>query len=121
MTIIRFYTDTHVSKRIVSQLQATGVDVIRCHNRGLEDAADETHLETAAAEYRTIITADKDFLRLNAEWNQARKFHAGILYIPAGEMQDIGLVVQKALFLHEAVKAGAAILEDDIYNQVVRV
>lgn len=119
MTSIRYYTDSHVPKQVATQLRNRGVDVLRCQDIGLEDATDVVHLERATADMRTVISGDEDFLRLNAEWNDAERFHAGIVYFRRELQGNIGLIVKQAFFLYEAVEQGAATPEDDVYNRVI--
>lgn len=35
---IRFYTDTHIAKQVAVQLQAKGIDAIRCEDVGMAEA-----------------------------------------------------------------------------------
>lgn len=119
--MIRFYTDTHVPKQVAIQLRNRGIDVVRCQEVGLEDAEDVVHLEHATHEQRTVITGDEDFPRLNAEWNRMGRFHAGILYFQPESQGDVGLIVNAAAFLYEAVEAGAATPENDVYNRITYV
>jgi len=83
-------------------------------------ASDDEHLEYAAKDKRVVVTADRDFLRLDAEWRATGKFHAGIIYIPRELQGVIGLVVEAALFLHQAVEMDAA-KPEELYNQVWRI
>jgi predicted nuclease of predicted toxin-antitoxin system len=118
VTPLRFYTDSHVPKQVAIQLRAKGIDVVRCQEIGLEDADDIVHLEKATSQLRTVITGDEDFPRLNAKWNQSGKFHAGILYFQHDSQGDVGLIVNSAIFLYEAIDLGAATLENDVYNRI---
>jgi predicted nuclease of predicted toxin-antitoxin system len=46
---------------VADALQAAGHDAVHVRERGLHDADDETLFELAAAEARTIVSADTDF------------------------------------------------------------
>jgi hypothetical protein len=45
------------------------------------------------------------------------KSHAGIFYLVSIPQGVVGAVVKAVLFVHEAILAGAADLEVDVYNQ----
>lgn len=118
---IRFYTDAHIPKSVVHQLQQKGVDIIRCKDVGMKYAQDEAHLEYANNQGRVLVTCDEDFFRHAAEWIEAGKSHEGIVFIVSEKQGIIGVIVKELLFLHEAVAAGAASLEGDIRNKILYV
>jgi predicted nuclease of predicted toxin-antitoxin system len=118
-TTIRYFTDAHIPKSVVTQLRQHGVDIIRCEDIGMKYAKDEAQLEYATKEGRTLVTCDEDFFRLAAQWREAGKHHAGIVYIVSEKQGIIGVIVKELLFLHQAVEGGAASLQDDIYNQTL--
>lgn len=92
---IRYYTDEHVAKAVVSGLRNRGVDVLRAREAQLLGAPDTQHLERARHEGRVIFTQDTDFLRLHA----AGVPHAGIVYAaPAGRIGDL---IRGLLLIHE--------------------
>jgi predicted nuclease of predicted toxin-antitoxin system len=118
---LKFYTDSHIPKAVADQLRARGVDVVRCQDVGMAHADDLPHLEYAAREGRVVVTGDRDFLRLNAEWLAAGREHAGIVYITPETMRHsrkVGILVSELLFFHEAVEGGAATVEQDFRNKV---
>lgn len=121
MSSLRFYTDSHVPKQVAIQLRERGIDIIRCQEIGYADATDYEHLEKATSEFRMVITGDSDFPRLNSQWNEVGRFHAGILYFQPNQQGDTGAIVNSATFLSQAVEIGAATLEDDVYNRIVYV
>ncbi len=88
----------------------------------MADADDESQLEYAARENRTLVTADDDLLRLHAAWQESGKQHAGLFYIlPEVRNQKkgaTGIIVRALHFYYEATVSGAAVLEQDVYNQV---
>jgi hypothetical protein len=117
MTSIRFYTDVHIAREVVRQLQQKGVDIIHCGDVGMSDADDEDHLQYATANGRVMVTCDEDYEHLSAAWQAAGRAHGGIVYFMTGEKcKSIGLIVREILFLHEA-----SVYEDDLYNRVWRV
>jgi predicted nuclease of predicted toxin-antitoxin system len=76
MARIRFHLDEHVHPAIAVGLQARGVDVTTAQNAGLGGASDREQVAQALIEGRTIVTHDRDYLRLHAEGVD----HAGIAY-----------------------------------------
>ncbi len=62
-------------------------------------AADEEHLDRAHAERRSILTRDRDFLRLHS----TGVTHSGILFIPRG--RSIKQVIDGVFLVHEVLTA----------------
>src|SRR5690606_3889694 len=79
---LTFFTDTHIAKQVAIQLNALGIDVLRCQDVGLEDASDEELLEYAVAHERAMLSKDDDFLTLHSQWQSAGRQHFGIFYCP---------------------------------------
>ena len=75
---VRYYTDEHVSKAVITGLRSRGIDVLTVPDAGLLGATDEEHMVLAYAEKRVIFSQDVDFLRLAAHGHS----HAGIVYAP---------------------------------------
>ena len=63
---MRFLVDMPLSPRLAAWLAANGHDAIHASQVGLSQAADKDILQHAAAQQRTIVTADLDFPRLLA-------------------------------------------------------
>ncbi len=116
---IKFYVDAHIAKQLTTQLRLKQVDVVRCQELGFEDESDSFHFEYAALEKRTIVSSDTDFLNMANDWRNKGRFHAGVAYIAHEKKDNIGLLVSELVFLHEAVLAGAATLDNDVYNKVI--
>jgi hypothetical protein len=116
---LKFYFDTHISKQVALQLRQKGVDVMRCEEVGMATADDETHLEYAAQQNYVLITVDKGFRDRAFEWLANGKEHAGVIIVHPDlkGKAGVGQVVEGCLFFHEAVKEGAATL-DDFKNNV---
>ena len=87
----------------------------------MRSASDADHLAFATAQDRAVVTADIDFLTLDAEYRAEGKQHTGIVYIAPDKKNDIGSIIAYVLFLYEAVTSGAADPEKDVYNSVLRV
>lgn len=112
---IKFYTDGHIDRKIVDQLKRHGIDVVRCEEVGLKHASHDTHLTYATQHERVVVvTCDQDFLRLNKEWLQSGKTHAGIAFMTAENCNDIGLAVRVLSFWYDAT----ADVEQDFHNRV---
>lgn len=60
---IRYYTDAHIPRSVVRQLQQKGVDIVRCEDIGMKYAKDEAHWEYATGEGRVLVICDEDFFR----------------------------------------------------------
>jgi predicted nuclease of predicted toxin-antitoxin system len=120
-TPLKIYTDSHIPKAVADQLRAKGVDIVRCQEVGMADADDLPHLEYATGEGRVVVTGDRDFLGLNAEWQAAGREHAGIVFVKpetTRHSRKVGILVSELSFFHEAVEGGAATVERDFRNQV---
>ena len=85
------------------------------------EAEDRAHLALATAQNRVMVTGDADFLILDAEYRATGEQHAGIIYIGPNKLDEIGTILQYLTFLYEAVAGGAADLETDVLNRVLRV
>jgi predicted nuclease of predicted toxin-antitoxin system len=118
---IKFYTDTHIAKAVAVQLRNRGIDVIRCEEVGMAEAEDSDHLEYAAREGRVMITNDEDFLALAATCGEQGKSHAGIMHCHAQGEIAIGIIVREFMDYFELVAGGAATLQADIINRVIRI
>jgi hypothetical protein len=115
---LKFFTDTHIAKQVVIQLNALGIDIVRCQDLGLEDASDNELLEYAVTHERAMLTKDDDFLTMHSNWQSAGKDHFGIFYCPYRDRPAIGLIVNVCKEYHELIESGVG-EEDDIKNEVV--
>jgi hypothetical protein len=121
--MIKFYTDTHMTKALAIQLRQAGVDVLRCEEISMASASDLAHLEYATGENRVVITHDGDFLALDKQWQAEGKAHAGIMYcLPHLQgAVGIGRILKECLDLHDLISGGAGTIEDDIANHIIYV
>lgn len=92
---IRFATDEHVAKAVISGLTKRGVDVLSTPAAQLLGAGDLQHLDRAGNEGRVVFTQDTDFLRLHA----AGMHHSGIVYAKPGT--GVGTIVRGLLLIYE--------------------
>ena len=96
--------DEHVKSGIVEGLRRRGMDVVTAQQRMLQEADDETLLETSTREGRLLLTNDVDFLRIHDRWVRADREHSGIIFWRQG--LAIGMAVRG--ILHYARRTGAA-------------
>jgi predicted nuclease of predicted toxin-antitoxin system len=93
--------------------------VIRCEEVGNASAADAEHLRYATEHQCAMVSHDKDFLRLDAEWKRGNKSHTGIFFIQQELQLQPGRVVTALVEYAELVENGAALLTVDVHNQVI--
>jgi len=66
---VALYTDAHISRNLVKELQKRQFDAISAHDVGNSDLDDADHLAYAAEQGRAVLTFNtKDFVRLFEEW-----------------------------------------------------
>ena len=115
---LKFYADTHIPKAVAGQLRLRGVDIVRCEEVNMADAADEEHLQYATAEGRAMVTHDDDFLVLHFRYQQQNLQHGGIMYVQPDLQGNIGQMVKQLYEYFELIEGGAGTLEADIANQI---
>src|SRR5258708_8666171 len=116
--MLRFYTDTHIAKAVAEQSRQQGVDVIRCEEVEMAEADDFQHLAYAADHKRAIVTNDQGFSGHHRVWLAQGRHHAGIFLITK-DKDNIGMIVTDLVFWHDAIRLGAANLENDVNDQIV--
>lgn len=93
MSLLKFYTDTHIDKQIAIQLRQKGVDVIRCEEVSMAEADDEAHLNYAAQNRLALITKDAGFRLRHFRWLREGKNHCGIFFCADRHIAAIGKIV----------------------------
>jgi predicted nuclease of predicted toxin-antitoxin system len=68
MSVLKYYTDTHIDKQVAVQLRQKGVDVVRCEEVGMAEADDESHLAYAAQNGLALVTKDAGFRVRHFNW-----------------------------------------------------
>jgi predicted nuclease of predicted toxin-antitoxin system len=116
MSLLKFYTDTHIDKQVAIQLRAKGVDVIRCEEVGMAEADDEAHLMYAAQTSLALITKDAGFRARHFQWLSQGKDHYGIFFCADRHIAAIGTIVNACLAYAQLIENGAGTL-DDIQNE----
>jgi len=112
MSILKFYTDTHIDKQVAIQLRQKGVDVIRCEDVGLAEADDETHLRYAAEHQIALITKDAGFRLRHFNWIGQGRTHYGIFFCSNRQAASIGQIVNICAAYAELLEQGAGTLAD---------
>ena len=69
---MKFLVDNPLSPRVAEFLREAGHDVVHVRDRGLQETDDEELFDLAAAEGRTVVSADTDFGALLALRGQMR-------------------------------------------------
>jgi predicted nuclease of predicted toxin-antitoxin system len=116
MSLLKFYTDTHIDKQVAIQLRENGIDVVRCEDVEMAEADDEAHLEYASNNGLALVTKDAGFRARHYDWLAQEKQHSGIFFCADRHHAAIGLIVKACLSYAKLVEEGAGTL-DDIRNE----
>ena len=73
------------------------------------NASDEQHLNRASSEQRAVLTSDRDFMQLHADYLMAGRAHWGLIY---SNEQDTGVIMHQLLRLLNTLDA------EDMQNQL---
>jgi predicted nuclease of predicted toxin-antitoxin system len=112
MSLLKFYTDTHIDKQVAFQLRQRKIDVIRCEEVDLAEADDEAHLQYAATNGYALITKDAGFRSRHFQWLEHNKAHCGIFFCADRHTAAIGRIVSTCAEFAELLEGGAASLKD---------
>ena len=116
MSLLKFYTDTHIDKQIAIQLRQKGINVVRCEEVGMAEADDEAHLEYAAHNGLSLITKDAGFRTRHFYWLSQSKNHYGIFFCADRHTAAISKIVNVCSVYAQLIEEGAGSL-DDIRNE----
>jgi hypothetical protein len=116
----RILTDEHIAGAIVQQLRNNGVDVARVEDTIGKGTPDPDVLEYAYQHGYTFLTHDEAIVAHTTSRLNSGKSHAGVFIAPnhLRGKKGIGPVVEYVTEWHEVIAAGAATLQDEVYNQV---
>jgi uncharacterized protein with PIN domain len=93
---VRLYTDEMIHGGLAAALRARGYDVLSCQEaaRSNQAISDEEQLQFATQQGRAILTYNiGHFVRLDAQWKQAGRQHAGI--VVTAEVADLGTLLRR--------------------------
>jgi predicted nuclease of predicted toxin-antitoxin system len=112
MSLLKYYTDTHIDKQVAVQLRQKGVDVVRCEEVGMAEADDESHLAYAAQNGLALVTKDAGFRVRHFNWLAQGKRHLGIFFCANRHISAIGVIVNSCYAYAQLIEEGAGTLED---------
>ncbi len=78
--MLAFYMDHQFPSSVSRGLRQRGVDVLTAFDDGSHEVDDELLLARATDLGRILVTHDKGFLRLAAEWQENARSFAGIVF-----------------------------------------
>jgi predicted nuclease of predicted toxin-antitoxin system len=112
MSLLQFYTDTHIDKQVAIQLRDKGINVVRCEEVGMAEVDDETHLVYAAENQLALITKDAGFRARHFNWLSQGKHHTGIFFCADRHVAAVGKIVNGCYAYAELIEQGAGSLDD---------
>lgn len=116
---ISILADTHISRAIINQLRAKGVDAVRLEEIDdlPNDASDEAILEYATLHNRSVLSLDNDFRIWHYQFLVEQKDHAGIFLGNKTLQGDagIGLIVRTITEYHQLIEM------EDMVNQIIEI
>lgn len=96
---VKFYTDEHISRAVISGMRHRGVDVLSTPEANMRGSSDEEHLALARQLNRVLVTQDTDFIRLH----DMGAAHAGIVFV--NRHMKIGEIVHGLAVIHSLFDA----------------
>ncbi len=121
MSLMKFFTDEHISKDTVLEMRKKGVTVVRCEDIGMKSATDEELLIYATNHNYTLVSMDDDVTRLHADWLEQGREHGGILYAPMAKYQGtlgIGAIVNWCVEMATLIEEDIGTIDADVKNQL---
>jgi predicted nuclease of predicted toxin-antitoxin system len=120
LSVLKFYTDTHVDKQVAIQLRQQGIVVIRCEEVAMATASDEAHLTYAIELGHALITKDADFRNLHFQYMAEERQHTGIFFCADRYHAAIGRIVKTCAEYAQLLEEGIGTLED-IHNRLIEI
>jgi hypothetical protein len=103
MTRIRIFTDEDIYGAIAPALRKAGIDAISTPEAGRLATSDESQLEWASANDRSIVTFNvAHFASLHRDWMRSGRSHAGVIL---SSQQPIGELLRRLGKLLDALDA----------------
>lgn len=108
---MRFLLDEHISPVVARLLRERGIDAVGVSERvDLRTCSDESVLETAAREKRSVVTRNaRDFRILAAQWLVDGRTHSGLVLLASPHLlrrDGIGDLVESLAGLDNAQPGG---------------
>ncbi|MEX2175287.1 MAG: DUF5615 family PIN-like protein [Pirellulaceae bacterium] len=97
---LRFHLDESVNHAVARGLRQRGIEATTTTDAGLTGETDKAQLEYAVCNGATLVTHDRDFLRIVA----ATGDHPGVAYCPPGR-RTIGQIVLRLVHLWRTTSA----------------
>ena len=116
----RILADVNIMAAVVEQLRLRGVEADRLVDLLPQDTKDPDILQFAYDNGYTIVTHDKRMTGHVKDRTSAGKQFLGV-FIALDHLQGpdgIGSIVEELVFWHEAIVAGAASVQNDVYNEI---
>jgi predicted nuclease of predicted toxin-antitoxin system len=114
-------TDEHLANAIARQLTQKDVNAVRLIDHLVAGTPDPEVLEYCHQHGYALITLDEPMRgHIHTRTRQGLE-HAGV-FIGTKDMQGqkgVGIIINFIVFFNESIEAGAATVEDDVYNQII--
>jgi predicted nuclease of predicted toxin-antitoxin system len=106
---VRFLIDESLSARVAQLLRAEGHDAVHVEDRNLLGAADTAVMDTAAAEQRTVVSADTDFGELLALGRHPGPSVILLRRCPHSPQEQVRLLLSILIDVEDSVIRGAVV------------
>ena len=98
---VRYFFDNHLPNVVARELRRRGVDVQTAHAAGRRRTADPDILRQATVDGRAVVTEDRDYIALAADFQARGEPFAGVVFCDhLTYVNRPGLLLQALLILH---------------------